>query len=65
MNQGTIVRADAEENGLRLRIWVDDEAGKHLTVTEVFIPLEHLATYFNDTKTRYQGSQQYSLNFDT
>lgn len=64
MNRATIVRAEATEAGIQLRMWVDDPEGRHVAVCEVEIPAEHLATYARDVVRQQQRSAQYQLELD-
>ena len=42
MNQGMIVRVEVDTEGVMLRLWIDDETGRHLAVAEVAIAPQDL-----------------------
>lgn len=64
MNRGQIVRADASEHGIRLRLWIDDETGHHLAVAETLISDVAIAAYAREVVAEQQRGAQYALGFD-
>lgn len=64
MNHATIVKAEPTHAGLKIRVWVDDERGEHLTVAEGFIPATHLARYWVEVREEQDRHQQDPLPFD-
>jgi hypothetical protein len=37
MNQATVVRVDVDASGAKIRLWIDDENGRHVTVAELVL----------------------------
>lgn len=64
MNTGTVMRADVEGSGIRLRIWVDDERGRHLTVLEMRLGLQTIIAWGNEILAREQDAQQQTLPYE-
>ena len=64
MNRGTVVRMDADVAGATLRVWVDDEAGHHLTVAEISLSVVQVASLAVEIERAQQKSEQYQLAFD-
>lgn len=46
MNQATIVKVQVEADKVLLRLWVDDEAGRHLCVAETSFTDKVLANWW-------------------
>lgn len=63
MNEGRIVRADVDEDGVRIRVWVDDETGRHLTVCECRIGDAQLSTWYRELDAAQHDAQQYQFDF--
>lgn len=64
MNRGQVVRMETSAKGAELRIWVDDEAGHHLTVCEVTLSVKHVAALAVGIERDQERSEQYQLCFD-
>lgn len=64
MNHGTIVRMDADERGATLRLWVDDEAGHHLTVAECRLTALQIGHLCVAIEREQERTDQYQLTFD-
>lgn len=64
MNQATVVKVEAQHDGLRVRLWVDDERGHHLAVCETFIRASVLATWWVQVREEQDRYQQPPLDFD-
>lgn len=64
MNAGQVVRMDADAFGASIRVWVDDEAGHHLTVCEVRLSLVQVAALAVEIQREQERTDQYQLAFD-
>lgn len=64
MNRGQIVRAEATDRGVQLRLWIDDVEGHHLTVAELTIPAHTIAHYVVAIEKKQVEADQYQLAFD-
>jgi hypothetical protein len=42
-NRANVVRWDIHPNGILMRMWIDDETGRHLTTAELNLGTEYLA----------------------
>lgn len=63
MNRGTIVRTEATADGLSLKVWVDDDAGRHVVVAMCEIPASHLASWAQEVGEIRARRDQYELDF--
>jgi hypothetical protein len=64
MNRAHAVRTDATEHGVRVRLWIDDVEGRHLTVAELELPGGFLVGWLRAVDRESQKAQQYQLDFD-
>lgn len=64
MNSGTVMRADVDGDGIRMRVWVDDELGHHLTVHEMRIGYQTLVAWGNEILTRERDAEQQTLPYE-
>jgi hypothetical protein len=64
MNRAQVVRADPTAKGVKLRIWVDDEQGHHLTVAECELSALLVANIVVGIEKEQEQADQYQLAFD-
>jgi len=59
MNQAMIVRADVDQAGLRLRLWIDDESGRHVTTAELIIGHKAVRSWLEENdRSRNEEAQE-------
>jgi len=63
MNRAHAIRTDATEHGLKIRLWIDDEEGRHLTVAELEIPGGYLVGWLRAVDREATKAAQYQLEF--
>lgn len=64
MNTSQVMKVEAEEHGLRLRLWTDDERGQHLAVSELQVPASVLAVWWVQVRQKQDEAAQQPLPFD-
>lgn len=64
MNEGMIVRMDTDGQGVNLRVWVDDEFGRHVCTCEVFLDAKRIGVIAREVGLAQQAADQYQLKFD-
>lgn len=64
MNTARVIRFDPTHEGLKLRLWVDDEKGRHLATAEVFVPATTLAIWWVGVRAAEDEHNQLRLDFD-
>lgn len=64
MNLAQAVRVTATEHGVRLRLWIDDEAARHLCTAELEVPKHALRMWLTDVETEQEYADQQQLTFD-
>lgn len=64
MNKAQAVRATVTAEGVRLRLWIDDEAARHLAVAELEIPRSSLMMWLTDIEVEQEYADQQQLTFD-
>lgn len=62
MNQGQVVRWDVSVEGLTLRLWIDDERGRHLAVGEVTIKEQIVEAMYQATVNACELARQGRLD---
>jgi len=45
MNTTQVVRADADTTGINLRLWIDDDRGRHVCVSEMHLGEKTMITW--------------------
>lgn len=63
-NSSTVVKVEARPEGLRLRLWTDDERGHHLAVSELEVPATILAQWWVQVRAAQDDAAQQPLPFD-
>lgn len=63
VNTAKVMRADPSADGMLLRVWVDDELGRHVTVAECEIPASTLSTWAMEVGTIKAQREQFELDF--
>lgn len=64
MNEATIVRADVDSAGLKLRLWIDDESGKHVTTAELSIGHKAIRSWLEENDQRRNDEAQEQLPYE-
>lgn len=64
MNIAQAVRVTATPHGVRVRLWIDDEAARHLAVAELEVPKHALRMWLTDVETEEEYADQQQLTFD-
>ena len=64
MNSTQVVRADLDGAGMRLRLWIDDEEGRHVTVSELRLGYKTLVAWGNEILVAERDAEQQQLPFD-
>lgn len=49
-NSARVVRWDIEDDGIRMRMWIDDITGRHLCCAELALGTEYLAGVMRQVK---------------
>lgn len=58
MNVSRIIKVEATHESLRLRIWTDDEKGRHLATSEVTVPAHVVAQWWLEIRGEQDRYQQ-------
>jgi hypothetical protein len=61
MNTGQVVRAEADETGIRLRVWIDDDRGQHVAVAELRLGVKTLAAWHREVTDKRNEAAQLQL----
>ena len=64
MNTTHVVKVQADATGIDLRLWTDDETGRHLCVSEMRVSASMLALWWVQVRERQDAAQQPPLPFD-
>lgn len=64
MNTAKVVRWEADEHGVKLRLWVDDENEQHLAVCEIVIEESVMIAWARAVAHEQNRSAQYMIRFD-
>lgn len=64
MNRFRVVKVEPTYDGVELRVWVDDDRGRHLCVAEGFVSCRAIATMAVGIEAEQQRTDQYQLEFD-
>lgn len=62
MNRASVVRCDPGESGVMLRLWIDDETGRHVAVCELALGEKTMRTYLIAVREEQQDAAQYQLD---
>jgi hypothetical protein len=64
MNRFHVVKIEPTYEGCEIRIWIDDDRGRHLAVAEGLLTTRALATMVVGVEREQQRADQYQLTFD-
>lgn len=64
MNTATIVRVDADSHGVRMRLWIDDEFGRHVTVCELSLGKKALRAWAGEADQVSNDEAQEQLPYE-
>ena len=64
MNQAMIVRADVDQAGLRLRLWIDDEFGRHVTTAELILGHKAVRAWLQENDEARNDEAQEQLPYE-
>jgi hypothetical protein len=59
--RATVVKAETSEEGISLRLWVDDERGRHLAVAEMDLSMSYLTALVRTVKEDLARKAQSAL----
>jgi len=63
-NHAKVVRAETDEHGARLRLWIEDDDGRHVAVAEMGIEESAMILWAREIAAEQNRSAQYMLGFD-